>query len=649
MQFKHPEILYFLLLLLIPILIHLFQLQRFVKVSFTNVAILKKLVTQTRKSSRIKKWLILVTRLLLFSALILAFAQPYFGNHRIDEQQHFFIYLDTSLSTDSQGEKGNLLQVATQEIMENISENASYSLLTNANYHQNKTATELNDILLNIKNTAQKIDLSTILLKISNEKLKNKNTKNIIISDFQNIKSTSIENLPENTSLVKLNTQNKSNLSIDSVFIKKTKKDNFEVQILVKNQGNEKKQVPIAIYNQNTLINKQVFSIKENDTEKVVFSVLSSANFLGRIQLNFKDTYSFDNSFYFVANASSRIKVLSIGENTEFLKRIYTDSEFSFTTSSIQNLNYNLIPKQHLIVLNEVNELPKTLIRSLVDYSQKGGNLVIIPSQNIITSSYNNLLKQLEIGNIETQNNFQESKNDSLKITNINYEHPFFKDVFEKKVRNFQYPFVKTAYNTMFRNASTIVSFENKKPFLQQINTKNSVVYFLASTLDKNVSNFTNSPLIVPIFYTIGKQSLQLSKEFYTIDTQNVIAIDTSVSKNEILTISNDKISFIPLQQSLQNSVRITTNNQPLIAGFYQITAQKNILRNIAFNYPKQESLLNFLDITTIQNKDNTNSVQQTLKDSHKEYKIRWLWKWFLVIAIVSLLIEILILKFFKP
>jgi len=50
MQFKHPEILYALFLLLIPIIIHLFQLRRFEKVHFTNVQFLKKVELQTRKS-----------------------------------------------------------------------------------------------------------------------------------------------------------------------------------------------------------------------------------------------------------------------------------------------------------------------------------------------------------------------------------------------------------------------------------------------------------------------------------------------------------------------------------------------------------------------------------------------------------------------
>ena len=77
MQFKHPELLYALFALLIPIIVHLFQLRKFQKEAFTNVAFLKEVTLQTRNSSVIKKWLTLLTRLLILAALILAFAQPY--------------------------------------------------------------------------------------------------------------------------------------------------------------------------------------------------------------------------------------------------------------------------------------------------------------------------------------------------------------------------------------------------------------------------------------------------------------------------------------------------------------------------------------------------------------------------------------------
>ncbi|HSJ12255.1 MAG TPA: BatA domain-containing protein, partial [Gillisia sp.] len=65
MQFIHPEVLFALFLLIIPVIVHLFQLRKFRKESFTNVKFLKKLSRQTRKSSQLKKWLVLATRLLL--------------------------------------------------------------------------------------------------------------------------------------------------------------------------------------------------------------------------------------------------------------------------------------------------------------------------------------------------------------------------------------------------------------------------------------------------------------------------------------------------------------------------------------------------------------------------------------------------------
>ena len=643
MQFKNPEILYFLGLLIIPIIVHLFQLQRFVKTPFTNVAFLKKIALQTRKSSRIKKWLILATRMLLFTALIIAFAQPYFGNRKINEQQHFFIYIDNSLSTNAKGDKGNLLQVSAQEIIENISKKATYSLLTNNNFYKNKTAVELKDILLQIKNTAKKKSLKSVSLKISSVYNSNFLSKNIIISDFQNTKKDELESFTKNTSFVKLSPQLKDNLAIDSVFVNNTDNTNFNVVILVKNQGKAKTNIPIALYNKNKLVNKQLFSIKENSTQKVTFSILKSPMFLGKIALNYNDTYNFDNSFYFSINPNLKTTVLNIGKPADFISKIYTEKEFTLTNTTLQNLDYNLISKQNLIVLNEIDNLPKNLSAYLAEYSKKGGTILIIPAKNIAISSYNNLFNQLKIGQLLSQ------KNDSLKITTINYKHPLLKNVFEKKTTNFQYPFVKTSYVTSLKNASTIMSFDNKKAFIKQINTINSSIYWVASPLNKQNSNFTNSPLIVPIFYNIGKQSSQRSELYYLVDKETNITINKQLDKNEVVAVSNTKNSFIPLQQTLQNSIKISLKEQPLTAGFYQIKQQETVLKNIAFNYPKEESSLHFLNISDTKSSLFSNSIETTLKKSNDENKIQWLWKWFLALAIVSLLIEILILKFFKP
>ncbi|MGG8495812.1 BatA domain-containing protein [Tenacibaculum sp. TC6] len=648
MQFKYPEILYFLALLVIPILVHLFQLQRFVKVPFTNVAFLQKLALQTRKSSRIKKWLILATRLLLLTFLILAFAQPYFSTHKADEQQHYFIYLDNSLSTKTQGNKGDLLQVAAQELAENLSDKASYSLQTNTNFYRNKTASELKEVLLQIENTAEQKSLKDIILKAAAENTGEASIeKNIIISDFQNVSAKDIEGFSKETSFVQLTPQVKENMSIDSVSVNDKGSGNLEIHIQVKNQGTAKTNVPIAIYNDQKLINKQTFDIAENSTQEVVFSVQRVPVFLGRLVLTVNDAFSFDNSFFFTVTTNEKINILAIGKPAPFLTKIYTNDEFSLSQSSAQNINYNSIPKQQLIILNELETLPQTLITALTDFTAKGGNILIIPAVNSTVTSYNLLFKNLNTGPLSSQ------KTDSLKVTGINFKHPIFEQVFEKNVSNFQYPSVASSYTSAFKNASTILSFENKKDFISEIQLPNAKVFWVAGALNKQNSNFTNSPLIVPVFYNIGKQSLQLPQLYYTVNNTNTIDIHKELGKEAVLTISNAFTSFIPLQQVYQNKVRITTTQQPEKAGFNYILQQKDTLKQVAFNYHKSESMLQYLSWQETVNQQEkgtiSTSVKATLEGIRKKNEVQWLWKWFLALSIVSLLLEILILKFFKP
>ena len=367
MQFKHPEILYFLGFLLIPVLVHLFQLQRFKKTPFTNVALLQKLVLQTRKSSRLKKWIILAFRLLLFTAIITAFSQPYFSNQKTELTQHNFIYLDNSFSLDTDGEKGNLLQNSIKEIIENSSDKELYSLLTNTNFYKNISSSELKNILLRTTPVAKNKTLKEVLLKIKNQNKKETNTlsKSILISDFQKdtkTKTNNVTNVTSSISFIKVLSVQKNNLSIDSLFITNQGNSNFSLNVIIKNQGTAKSNVPIALYNDSSVFAKQTFSIEEDQEKTISFPIQNRTTFKGKISLDYTDVFDFDNSYFFTLNSTKKINVFSIGKNHDFLAKIYTKNEFNFSSSPIQNINYNLLEKQELIILNELNEIPNTLI-----------------------------------------------------------------------------------------------------------------------------------------------------------------------------------------------------------------------------------------------------------------------------------------------
>jgi hypothetical protein len=647
MHFKNPEVLYFLFLLVIPILVHLFQLQKFKKVPFTNVAFLSKIVQQSRKSSQLKKWLILATRLTLFSAIVFAFSQPYFGKEKNTKNKQNFIYLDNSLSMNSKGEKGILLQNAIKDILENANQNNKYSLQTNTNFYENISFEELKKVLISTSYSTKKLPIETVLLKSNNIKKEKTNTSyNVfLISDFQDTYTNKFTNVNNTINLIQLKNSNKSNISIDSVYTKNKSTTNTSINVVVNNQGNAKENLPIAIYNNDVLKSKQVFSIEKNETKTIEFQLENSGDFKGKAHITCSDTFTFDNSLFFNISKPKKTAILSIGIRSEYFQKIYTNNEFLLKETSLEKLDYNNIQKQQFIILNELETIPESLQNSLLNFTKNGGEFALIPNTRFNKKSYNTFLNKLGFGKIQNQ------EVDSLQITDINFNHPLFANVFSKRVSNFQYPFIKNTIHASTKKGSTILSLENKKPFVSLSKINNGKAYLFAGSLQKNNSNFTNSPLIVPVFYNMAKLSFKQSKLFYRTNKENSIDVDINLEKDRVLQLKNEDISFIPQQRTYQNKVTLTTNCIENV-GFYDIKNKDSIISTIAFNQPKTESSLSFLDSKSLADNKNiiiSDSVANGFSSAYTKNEVQWLWKWFLALAIVSLLLEILILKFFKP
>ena len=77
MRFLYPNMLWGLLALLIPILIHLFNFRRHKLVYFSNTAVLRNIQQENAKTRKLKYLVTLLLRCLFIAALVLAFAFPY--------------------------------------------------------------------------------------------------------------------------------------------------------------------------------------------------------------------------------------------------------------------------------------------------------------------------------------------------------------------------------------------------------------------------------------------------------------------------------------------------------------------------------------------------------------------------------------------
>ena len=649
MQFKHPEILYALLLLVIPIIIHLFQLRRFKKVPFTNIKFLKEVELQTRKSSRLKKLLVLFTRLLLFTALVIAFAQPYLSNIKNSKPADTYIYLDNSFSMQAKGTDGELLKRAVQDIIRSTSSMEKIHLFTNNEVYKDLSGKDIKNTLLSIDYYPVKMDINTILLKIKSA-IYDKNTLNNIylISDFQlvNINNKIDIDSVHNYYFTKVLATNENNISIDSVYITSQNNESIHIKTIIKNYGLSKDNLSISLFNEQVLAGKSTLLFGEDYITETDFTIPNTNTFNGKLRIDDGSLY-FDNDLFFTINKAKRINVTAVGENNQFLSKIYTNNEFNFISTSVNKFDYNTIEEQHLLILNELQSIPATLTGVLKDFVDKGGSLVMIPPIDLDLNTYSSTLRTLGLGKLSN------SIENELAISTINFSHPLLKGVFEKKIKNFQYPTVKSYYDANFKNASSILKFENSKSFISQISINKGIVYLLSASIDTKNSNFKSSPLIVPIFYNFGLYSSKPSQLYYTIGLPNTVEINAQLNKDDVLHLTRTEEDFIPQQQISAKKVMITTASNPVKSGFINVQHNEKTIKTLAYNYNRKESDLSHINIkehfNDASNITHINSVNDAFMMVSEKYKTTNLWQLFLVLALLFLATEIFLLKFLKP
>jgi Aerotolerance regulator N-terminal len=642
MYFKHPEILYFLFLLIVPILVHLFQLRRFKKEYFTNVQFLKKLSIQTRKSSKIKKWLLLCCRILLLSSIIIAFAQPFFeAKDTKNATNEMYLILDNSFSMQAKGKKGALLKRAVQELLEETPKNATFSLLTNSENYWKTDIKAIQNALQNLPYSATPFQLESILAKINAHKSPFKKDI-IIITDAIGLEKKQLKNIAKNdfAYFIIPKAEQKNNVSIDSVFIHQTLENFYEITVELSRYGDAHKPVPIALYNNNKLIAKTIVTI-ENAKKNINFTI-PKQEFHGYVSI-IDNGLTYDNSFYFSLSKIKKTSIISIGppEKSNFLSRIYTDSEFNYTNFSISSLDYNSIEEQDGIVLNELDEIPQALQTTLKSFVSKGGNLIVIPSAKTSLANMNSFLMQF--GNIQ----FKALENKEKLISKINFNHPLFNGVFENKTSNFQYPKTSNSFS-ISSSSPAVLSYADQSIFLASIQNQLSSVCVFSAPINVSNSNFQQSPLIVPSFYKMAQSNQNQGVNAMIIGNNTPYMVDAVITKDNIVTLKNEHEQFIPIQQVLDKKVKLQFNDLPKEAGNFEIYNKKESIGNLSFNYNRTESdlaLANENAVADYTKIDSIASVFDTLQTNRTDNQI---WKWFLIFALLFLVTEMTIIRYVK-
>jgi hypothetical protein len=687
MQFVNPLFLFGLLAIAIPVIIHLFNFRRFRKVYFTNVRFLQELKQQTQKQSQLRHQLILAMRILAIAALVMAFAQPYIpfsdSKSRMASRNAVSIFIDNSFSMEATGSNGTLLdesKLKAREIVSAYKSTDLFQLLTcdfEGRHQRLVTRDEFLTMLEDVKISPSVHSFSEIVRRqydlLQSEASARRNS--YIISDFQ---KSSYKNVDFNqdssisTYLVPLKSSAVANLYIDSCWFDQPTQQPGKTSLLsarIWNKSeNDLEKIPLKL-----LINNQQKSVASIDIKsgmstsvQIPFTVHQSGPQHGLLQVtDYPVTY--DDKFYFSFDVLEAIHVLAIngGNENRFLNALFAqDSSVRLTNMNEKSLDYGRLPQFDLIILNEIPGISTGLAEEIKRYVTNGGTILMLPAPNADLATYNNFLASVKAPS------YQPVDTADSKVVRLSEESYLFRDVFERQqgkqvlAANTDLPKVNKHFPIAFSSAMLTVPLMgmlNGKEFLTLTNSGMGQVLQFTVPLDPAFSNFPQQALFVPVLYNIALISHPSHSLYNFIGDNKGIRIGTTFPVGDkifkIKSLAGD-FEMIPQIINSGNMVNIFVGNQVPMAGNFKMMNDKNVLASLAFNYNRGESDLicnNASELESILDKSHLTSFtilktgQRPLNEAIAKINSgTQLWRYFILLALLFLLAEILLIRFFK-
>lgn len=667
-SFLHPEFLYGLFALAIPIILHFFSFKKYKKVYFSNFNFLQSLQQEKKNSSKLKNLLLLLLRMLAIAAIVTLFASPCIvpksSSTQVSQSNpSVILYLDNSFSMSNTGSKSSLLEEAKKslyDIVSNYPAGSVFTLLTNDNAgNTGLTKEQTVELLGGIKTTPASKTLSTIF-KEAREVSGNTASTLFILSDFQK-NSCDFQQITPDTLLepvfLLLEPENKNNIYISDVTFeqalhRKNQSDKVTVQI-VNSSDKDFNNVPVSltINDKKKSVNK--INIRANSSETLEISYLNTDEGFYKGVVEISDfPVLFDNKFYFSYSIDSKVNILCIEQDKHnpFFGKLFSDTtDFTITYANVNqtaNLNFN---HYNLIILNELTSSWTGLESAMETYVSEGGNLLILPGTQVSANIFNKMLQKMH------SSQFGAPDTNTI-ISHIEEQASVFKNVFEKQEGNAVYPQVKQYYKlTHTAQTEKLLSDKPGNPLFVSQNMGKGRIYLSAFSFAPENSDMVYHPLFIPLMVNIAcNVSAGLKTSYFLHSDPNIMINDKRLVENEKLLVRSEetRIEFIPeIRKDFSGNTLLTNTGNIRDAGLYDVLQNEQDIDVLAFNYDRKESELKYSNeeeltkhfptakienIKTTRLDNNSELIKEiVLQDNRKPLS-----GWFALLAVLLLLAE---------
>jgi hypothetical protein len=674
MQLAYPWFLLGLLAVAIPVIIHLLQLRRPQRLSFTNTAFIKEVELVTIRHRKVQQLLILLARSLAVAFLVLVFCQPFIPaeNKEASISEGAAILVDNSFSMQLRnGTQRSLFEEAVSEA-KNLGQLASNGERIRL---MNSGGGVLTQPAYQAKVDALRLAAKSPFSKMS-EGIDGQSRKSplYIFSDFQksefNPRQLDVLGSDRKVVLVPLLGNQASNVHVDSVWLDDAfvrVRTNVGLHMRIRNGGGVvATDCPVKAF----LDDKQVAAFRvtvapgQTVTSVVQVQVGNEKLALGRIVTE-DAPVTFDNTYYFTLQPAAAVRILEIGSEPVTQQLYGNEPLFAYSFTKPQNINYRALRQANLVLVREVGAVDAGLRDGLRSVLKRGGSVVIVPSALPAgRSSYQQLFKDLGLGTVQWE---ERAVTPELReVAMPKGQEPFFRDVFGAQQRAVTMPRAAPVLQWS-RTGTDLLRLRDGDSYLADFTSGTGRVYVFSAPFAKEYSDFVTHALYVPVMYRMAMLSYRNEQLPAYRLTQGTVTLQLPAAVEEMgnaagradeagFRFVKDSLALIPAQRLLGQEVRLDIPTGMDAPGFYQVQRRGKVLTTLAFNQNKKESELAAYSPDELRQLIGTNRPAirvleggtggASLAKYQEEQKSQPLWRYFLALALACLLLEALLVRF---
>jgi len=609
MRFVHPEVLWGMFSIAVPIIVHLFNFRKFRKVAFSNVAFLKEIRQETHKTKNLKHLLILFARILALTCLVFAFSRPYFpaGAGEDTGNSTVSIYIDNSRSMEARGSEGIMLEIAKNRaitLAESFASTDRFQLLTSDFEGKHQRFISKEEFIQRV----QEIQPGTSSRPLSEaarrqiELLSRSDTKSRFIFQLTDLQKTTADPavMPRDSSIkcsiLPQTGEVISNIYIDSVWFDTpvhTLNRPDELHVRLSNTGSEERNdIPLRWIVNNELKSVGTISIGANSSTETILSgsFTEAGEKICRIEIDDTGILT-DDQYFFNYEVLAIIPVLEIrGKNcsSNAISAVFgEDDYFSYTLMGENQMDYARLDNFQIIILHQPQNLSNGTQIALSQFVENGGVIVLIPSPETEIEPLNQFMSTLHAGNVQP---FTRTHN---AVKYLNQDHPLVRDAFESTKERAELPEVEGFFPSIpGNNTQVIASLASGEPFVALSPFGKGNFYFIASPDNAEYSNFVRHALFPALMIRMAESSAPDYPLAYELKNGlNIIFHNFNRGIDRIiLRHTSNAGEFLPEVRKQGLDLQVGISSEMNIPGNYQVISQDSILQHVSLNPPSKES-----------------------------------------------------------